>query len=153
MEYFPRIHHIAARRQIPKVHEQNWRQSEIPKRISFMSMFNDIIWRTENHKKNLLPTPHLCFCLQKYFQKDVGHFHDLDQKKSVILTYHERQRGEWDRVAELMMIKFGESGHQLFPATSHCPEERLKAKEVGNYRCTSVPMGIRLKLFSHNYLC
>ena len=29
----------------------------------------------------------------------------------------------------------------------HCPEERLKAKELENYRYTSVPMGIRLKLF------
>ena len=28
-----------------------------------------------------------------------------------------------------------------------CPEERKKAKEVENYRYTSVPMGIRLKLF------
>ena len=29
----------------------------------------------------------------------------------------------------------------------HCPEERSKAKEVENFRYTSVPMGIRLKLF------
>ena len=29
----------------------------------------------------------------------------------------------------------------------HCPEERSKAKEVGNYQDTSVSMGIRLKLF------
>ena len=29
----------------------------------------------------------------------------------------------------------------------HCPEERLKAKEVENYQYTSVPMEIRLKLF------
>ena len=29
----------------------------------------------------------------------------------------------------------------------HCPEERSKAKEVENYHHTSVPMGIRLKLF------
>ena len=29
----------------------------------------------------------------------------------------------------------------------HCLEERSKAKEVDNYQYTSVPMGIRLKLF------
>ena len=29
----------------------------------------------------------------------------------------------------------------------HCPEERSKAKEVEKYQYTSVPMGIRLKLF------
>ena len=30
----------------------------------------------------------------------------------------------------------------------HCPEERSKSKEVENYRYSSVPMEIRLKLFS-----
>ena len=29
----------------------------------------------------------------------------------------------------------------------HCPEERSKAEEVDSYQYTSVPMGIRLKLF------
>ena len=29
----------------------------------------------------------------------------------------------------------------------HCPEDRSKAKEVEHYQNTSVPMGIRLKLF------
>ena len=33
-------------------------------------------------------------------------------------TYNERPQGECDRVAELMMIKFRESGHPVFRATS-----------------------------------
>ena len=33
-------------------------------------------------------------------------------------TYNERAQGEWDRVAELMMITFRESGHPVFRATS-----------------------------------
>ena len=61
-------------------------------------------------------------------------------------TYNERPRGEWDRAAELMMIKFRESGHTVFRATSPVSRETLKAKDVENYRYTSVPMGIRLKL-------
>ena len=36
-------------------------------------------------KPNALPMPHLCLCLQKDFQQDVGHSSDLDQKRSGIL--------------------------------------------------------------------
>ena len=64
-------------------------------------------------------------------------------------TYNERPRGEWVRVAELMMIQFRESGHPVSEPRVHCLEERKKSKgRGGNYRHTSVPMGIRLKLFS-----
>ena len=62
-------------------------------------------------------------------------------------TYNERPQGEWDRVAELMMIKFRESGHQFSESRVHCLKEHSKAKEVENYLYISVPMGIRLKLF------
>ena len=55
---------------------------------------------------------------------------------------------EWDKVAELMMIKFGESGHPVFRATSPLSRGTLKSKGGGKIICTFfVPMGIRLKLF------
>ena len=48
----------------------------------------------------------------------------------------------------MMMIRFGESGHPVFRATSPLSRgKRSKAKEVENYLYTSVPMVIRLKLF------
>ena len=46
-----------------------------------------------------------------------------------------------------MMMKFRESGHQVFRATSPLSRGRSKAKEVENYLYISVPMEIRLKLF------
>ena len=69
-------------------------------------------------KRNVLLVPHLCLFLQENFQQDVGHSSDLDQKQSGILLTTKDQEESWDRVAELMMIKFGESGHLLFRATS-----------------------------------
>ena len=75
------------------------------------------------------------------FHQEDGHSSDLDQKRS-------KPQGEWDRVAELMMIKFGENGHPSFPShESICPEERSRAKEVENYQYTSALMRERLKLF------
>ena len=47
-----------------------------------------------------------------------------------------------------MVIKFRESGHPVFRATSPLSRGTLKkAKEVENYEYTSVPMAVRLKLF------
>ena len=56
-------------------------------------------------------------------------------------------QGEWDRVAELIMIKFGESGHPVVRATSPLPRGTLKSRGGENYLYTSVPMVIRSKLF------
>ena len=46
-------------------------------------------------------------------------------------TYIDRPRGDWDRVAELMMIKFRESGHPVFRATSPLSRGTLKSKGCG----------------------
>ena len=42
---------------------------------------------------------------------------------------------------------FHQKDTQFSEPRVHCPEERLKAKEVENYQCTSLLMEIRLKLF------
>ena len=97
---------------------------------------------------NALLIPHLCLYLQKDIQQDIGHSSDLDQKQSGHSTYNERPQGEWDRVAELMMINFGESGHPVFRATSPLSRGTLKSKRGGTlsfHFC--VPMEMRLKLF------
>ena len=46
-------------------------------------------------------------------------------------TYNERPGGEWDKVTELMLIKFGESGHPVFRATSPLSRGTLKSKGGG----------------------
>ena len=45
------------------------------------------------------------------------------------------------------MIKFGESGHPVFRATSPLSRGTLKSRGSGNYQYTSALMGERLKLF------
>ena len=46
-------------------------------------------------------------------------------------TYNDRPGGEWDRVAELMMIKSGESGQPVFRVTSPLSRGTLKSKGGG----------------------
>ena len=82
-------------------------------------------------KWNVLLMPHLCLYSQKYFQQDVGHSSDLDQKQSGIVLTTKRPGGKWDQVAELMMFKFGESGHPVFRSTSPFSRGMLKSKGGG----------------------
>ena len=46
-------------------------------------------------------------------------------------TYSDRPQGEWDGVAELMMIQFREIGHPVFRATSPLSRGTLKSKGGG----------------------
>ena len=64
--------------------------------------------KTMNGNAMLTPTSFL------YFQKRFP----PESEKKWYSTHDSRPIGEWDRVAELMMIKFGESGHPVFSATS-----------------------------------
>ena len=102
----------------------------------------------QNHEDVLRPAH-----LQELYLsvKDLGlgrwSFLKPGSEKKWYSIYIDRPRGEWDRVAELMMIKFGESGHPGFRTTSPLSRGRSKAKEVETHRYSSVPMGIRLKLF------
>ena len=69
---------------------------------------------------NAMLTPRLCLYLQRDFQQD-----------ELYSFYTDRPQGEWDRVAELMMIKFGESEHPVFRATSPLSRGTLKSKGGG----------------------
>ena len=95
-----------------------------------------------NRNADLTPTSFLSM-REDVHQENV---HSSD-KRSGILLMKSKPQGEWDRVAELIMIKFSESGHPVFRATSPFSRGTLKAKVVENYQYTSALMRERLKLF------
>ena len=93
------------------------------------------------------------FVRKEFHQEDV-HSSDLDQKRSGILLLNAKPQGEWDRVAELMMLKFGESRHPVFRATSPLSRGVLKSKgggKLSTHFCADE--GTIETLFSHNYFC
>ena len=107
--------------------------SQFKERIIFMSRFSDISWGSENNERECVANATLVTIFAKRFHQDVGHSSDLDQKRSGVLPFFfDRPQGEWDRVAELMMIKFGESGHPVFRATSPLSRVTLKSEGGGN---------------------
>ena len=100
-------------------------------RTIIMSMFNDIIRRIKENEKECTT----CVICKEYFQHNTLSFLGPGSENKWHSTHDSKPQKEWDRVTESMMIKFGESGYPVFRATSHCLEERSKAKEVDNL-CT-----------------
>ena len=56
-------------------------------------------------------------------------------------------QGEWDKIAEMMMVKFGESGHTVFRTTSPLSRGQLKSKGLGTLSIHIVPTRTRSQLF------
>ena len=122
MEYLPRIHHVAARPQSPRVTvkiERNTR--EITGRIIFMSMFNDISWGSKDNEKECESNAQLVSLFAKRFGAGQGHSSGLDQRKSGTLSVKTAHKEN--------MVTLAESGHtQCSVPRVHCPEECLKAE-------------------------
>ena len=81
VEYFPGFTTLQLVHEVQKFMSKMGEPEQFQGRITFMSMFNDIIWRSEDsEERNVLLIPHLCLCSQKDFQQDVGHSSDLERK-------------------------------------------------------------------------
>ena len=111
--------------------------SQFQGRIIFMSMFNDISWVSEANE--CIANATLVTLFAKRFPAGRWSFLGPGPEKKWYSTYIDRPRGEWDSSEK--------ADTQFTEPRVHCPEERSKAKEVGYYQYTSVPMGERLKLF------
>ena len=88
-----------------------------------------------------LKTPTSFLCMQEDFRQEDVHSSDLDQKRSGYSTHDSRTQGEWNRVAELMMIEFRESGHPVFRSTSPLSRGNAKKQRRWTNIYTSVPIG------------
>ena len=134
------------------------RLGETPKnftgRIIFMSMFNDISWGSKNNEKERESNAQLVSLHAMRF--GAGQWSFLgpgSEKKWYSITEYSPQ-GEWDRIAEQMMLTFAESGHPVFQATSPLSRGTLKSRGHGKlsiHYCTDT--GTIQTVFSHNYSC
>ena len=96
-----------------------------------MSMFNDISWGSEDNEQECESNAILVSFYARRFSPGRWSFFGPGSEKKWYSTHDTRPQGEWDRVVELMMIKFGESGHPVFRATSPLSRGTLKSKGGG----------------------
>ena len=97
-------------------------------RIIFMSMFNDITWGSKGNEQECIAN---ATCVSLFAKKVYSRTLVIPRDQKWYSSCNERPQGEWDRVAELMMIKFGESRHPVFRATSPLSRGVLKSKGGG----------------------
>ena len=96
-----------------------------------MSMFNDISWRSEDNEEECDAYANLVSIYARRFPLGRWSFLGPGSEKKWYSAHGYKPQGEWDRVAELMMMKFGESGHPVFRATSPLFRGTLKSKGGG----------------------
>ena len=100
-------------------------------RIIFMSMFNDISWRSEDNEQECESDANLVSIYARRFQPGRWSFLGPGSEKKWYSTHEYKPQGEWNRVAEQMMMEFSESGHPVFRATSPLSRRTLKSKGSG----------------------
>ena len=103
-----------------KVQELLLRLGETPEnftgRIIFMSMFNGISWRSKDNKKECESNAQLVSLLAKRFGAGQWSFLGPGSEKKWYSISEDSPQGEWEKMAEKMMIPFAESGHPVFEA-------------------------------------
>ena len=92
-----------------------------------MTSYGDI----KNNEKECIATSTLVSLFAERFPAGRWSFLGPGSKTKWCSTDKERPGGKWDRVAELMVITFGESGHPVFRATSPLSRGTLKSKGGG----------------------
>ena len=90
-----------------------WRlKNDLQNRLEYSQCWSDELW-TKTMKRNVP----LVSSFAKRFPAEHVVIPRTWIRKEVVF-YFDRPQGEWDRVAESTMIKFSESGHLVFRATS-----------------------------------
>ena len=79
----------------------------------------------KDNEKECIANATLVSLFAKRFSAGHRSFLGPGSETSWYSTYNERPQGEWDKIAELM-IKFKESGHPVFRATSPLSRGTLK---------------------------
>ena len=128
---FPGFSTLELVREVHKFMSNMGEPEQFPRRIIFMSMFNDIIWRNKDSETERIADSTLVSLFAKRFPAARRSNLGLGSETMWNSTDKERPIGKWDRVAELMMIKFSESGHPVFHATSPLSRGTLKSKGGG----------------------
>ena len=100
-------------------------------RVIFMSMFNDISWGSKDNKIECESNVQLVSLFARRFGAGQWSFLGPGSEKKRYSISEDSPQGEWDKMAEKMTIKFRESGHPVFRATSPLSTGQLKSNGGG----------------------
>ena len=123
-------------------------------RIIFMSMFNDVSWRSKDNKKECESNASLVSHFARRFGAGQWSFIFPGSEKKWYPVSEDSPQGEWDKMAEKMMLTSAESGHPVFRAhesiVQRSAQKPRRWKIVDPLLCRS---GNDSNCFSHNCFC
>ena len=146
VEYFPGFTTLQLCQQSPRVPCQKWTKSQNNLQDGSSSCrcsttsHGDL--QTMNRNANL--KLNLVSIYTKKFGTGQWSFLGPGSEKKWSPISEDSPQGEWDKIVDLMVLKFGDST-QSFDLRVHCPEECLKTEVVENCRYTIAP--------THNCFC
>ena len=148
MEYFPGFTTLQLVQEVEQFMNKMGEPEQLRGRIIFMSMFNDIIWRSKDNEKECIANSILVSLFAKRFPAGRWSFLGPGSETKWSSSYSAKT---WRRTGQSRCIDddhFRRKRTPSFPSHKFVVSRNTqKAEEVDNYLFTSVPMGIRLKLF------
>ena len=100
-------------------------------RIIFMSMFNDISRGSRDNEEECKLNAKLVSVYAKRCGKGQWSFIGPGSEKKWYCISEDSPQGEWDNMAERMLLEFAESGCPIYRATTPLSRGRLKSKGHG----------------------
>ena len=94
-------------------------------------MFNDISCGSKDNEKECLAIANLVSLHAKRFGKGQWTFIGPGSEKKLYFISEDSPQGEWDHMAERVLVELAESGCPIFRATSPLSRGRLKSKGHG----------------------
>ena len=132
MEYFPGFNTLQLSEEVKSL---LLRLGETPEnftgRITFMSMFNDLSCGSRDNEKECGSNATLVSLYARRFGTRQWSFIGLGSEKKWYSISEDSPHGEWDRIAEKMMLEFGEWRQPVFRAKSPLSRGHLKSKGHG----------------------
>ena len=131
---FPRIHHIAALPQSPRVIvkiERNTREIYWTDHLHVDVQRHLMGIKRQQDRIRVKCSTRFSIC-KKIWSTAMVIFSVLVQRKNWSSISEDSPQGEWDKMEEKMMVTLAESGHPVFRATSPLSRGQLKSKGGGN---------------------
>ena len=91
----------------------------------------DISWGSKDNKKECDSNAQLVSLFARRFGAGQWSFLGPGSEKKWYSISEDSPQGEWDKMAEKMMVTLAESGHPVFGATSPLSKNQLKSKGGG----------------------
>ena len=96
-----------------------------------MSMFNDVSWGSKDNKIECESNAQLVSLFARRFGAGHWSFLGPGSERKWYSISEDSPQGEWDKMAEKMMVTLAESGHRVFRATGPLSRGQLKSKGGG----------------------